>query len=289
MFSGSVTGKNMSKIADYIEQQEQERLKKQEEYDKQTVADFAKELRKEPAVFMEQLRKAGVQKASETDRITDADKKALLKFLKKSHGVKRAKKITIPRIEDLYLKAVAEQANGAEWECLQEFMKDVIAGEKIDPKRQATVNLIVAKAIFLGALPMKKLGRPKSSEAEDLGLDLAQEYWVLRDSGTSYSDAVRHLSEKVHKDERHVMRLVKKHKRTIGLTLEDRQRNREWTELMANIYSRQKSYLGQANDIYSSLYGEYKSQPEFTAEDYLEFLDEQIVRTAQSKNSTDIK
>ena len=36
----------MSKIADYFEQQEKERVKEQEQRDKQTVADFAKELRK---------------------------------------------------------------------------------------------------------------------------------------------------------------------------------------------------------------------------------------------------
>jgi hypothetical protein len=299
----------MSKIADYFEQQEKERVKEQEQRDKQTVADFAKELKKTPDTLLSQLRDAGVQKNSEIDRITEADKQALLKFLQRTHGAKTSRKrITLEKAtgpceteEDRRLKAVAEQANGAEWECLEYFFGEVIGGHKIKPGFQRIVNLIIAKSFICEALPTKKLGRPKSQEIDDIGKEISQEYWDLRDKGTSYSEAAGHLADKFHKDERHVMRLVEKHKKSVGLTVEDRQRKREWAAMMRNFYGLTRrtdpvasmpdalvlpeNYLSSAFTAFMQI----PPVPEFTGEDFIQYLDEQIVKTVKAKGLTGIK
>lgn len=299
----------MSKIADYFEQQEKERVKEQEQRDKQTVADFAKELKKTPDTLLSQLRDAGVQKNSEIDRITEADKQALLKFLQRTHGAKTSRKrITLEKAtgpceseEDRRLKAVAEQANGAEWECLEYFAGEVIGGHKIDRDLQRVINLIIAKSFICEALPIKKLGRPKSQEIDNIGKEISQEYWNLRDRGTSYSEAVGQLADKFHKDERHVMRFVEKHKKSVGLTFEDRQRKREWAAMMRNFYGLirrtdpivstpdalvlPENYLSWAYTAFM----QSPPVPEFTGEDYVQYFDEQIVKTVKARGLTGIK
>ena len=62
-----------------------------------TVAEFANELKKSADVLLEQLRSAGVSKASGSDALTDADKQKLLSYLQASHGTVSAdrKKITL--------------------------------------------------------------------------------------------------------------------------------------------------------------------------------------------------
>ena len=61
-----------------------------------TVAEFATELKKSPEVLLEQLKAAGVEKASSRDPLTEADKQKLLAYLQASHGTAGAgKKITL--------------------------------------------------------------------------------------------------------------------------------------------------------------------------------------------------
>ena len=62
-----------------------------------TVAEFANELKKSADVLLDQLRSAGVAKASDNDVLTDADKQKLLSYLQASHGTVTAdrKKITL--------------------------------------------------------------------------------------------------------------------------------------------------------------------------------------------------
>ncbi len=62
-----------------------------------TVSEFANELKKPTDTLLEQLKSAGVPKASADDALTDADKQKLLSFLQTSHGTATAerKKITL--------------------------------------------------------------------------------------------------------------------------------------------------------------------------------------------------
>lgn len=279
----------MGKIAEYFEQcrQDEEERKRNE-----TVAKLAKDLNKSAASLISQLQAAGVKKVSETDQVTEADKQALLKYLKKSNRSKsRQKKITLTHKleseEQRLMKAVAAQENGAEWECLEHLASHAFWGNRIDPNFQAVANLIIAKAILYEALPLKKLGRPKSQESENLGRQVAQEYWDMVDCGTSYSEAVQHLANKVHKDERQIMRYVKKHKNMVGLTVEIREHNREWDTLMRNVIGSIKSTTN--NSYVSRYFAVSKPLAEFVPDDYIEYFDEQIAKLAHSKSSTDTK
>ena len=62
-----------------------------------TVAEFANELKKPADTLLEQLRNAGVNKASPGDAISETDKQKLLNYLKASHGTAtpERKKITL--------------------------------------------------------------------------------------------------------------------------------------------------------------------------------------------------
>ncbi len=62
-----------------------------------TVAEFASELKKSTDTLLEQLRSAGVSKASAADSLSDADKQKLLGYLQASHGTAspERKKITL--------------------------------------------------------------------------------------------------------------------------------------------------------------------------------------------------
>ena len=64
-----------------------------------TVAEFANELKKSTDTVLEQLKAAGVSKASASDALTEADKQQLLNHLKASHGTATGerKKITLTK------------------------------------------------------------------------------------------------------------------------------------------------------------------------------------------------
>jgi translation initiation factor IF-2 len=74
------------------------------------VAKFAAELKMPSDVLLEQLRAAGVNKSSEQDGLTEADKEQLLAALRRAHGVDdaRKKKITLTRKQTTEIK----QADG---------------------------------------------------------------------------------------------------------------------------------------------------------------------------------
>ncbi|HEY1057789.1 MAG TPA: translation initiation factor IF-2 [Limnobacter sp.] len=70
-----------------------------------TVAQFAAELKMPADVLLEQLKSAGVNKASESDAVTEADKSMLLDSLRKAHGSAGGqKKITITRKQTSEIK-----------------------------------------------------------------------------------------------------------------------------------------------------------------------------------------
>jgi translation initiation factor IF-2 len=64
-----------------------------------TVAQFAAELRLPTALLLEQLKSAGVVKSTPEDKLEEADKTALLEYLRKEHGAAQApkSKITLTR------------------------------------------------------------------------------------------------------------------------------------------------------------------------------------------------
>ncbi|WP_296510721.1 translation initiation factor IF-2 [Rhodoferax sp.] len=71
-----------------------------------TVAEFANELKKSTDTLLEQLKSAGVPKASPSDALTDADKHSLLSYLQNSHGTAspERKKITLVKKQTTEIK-----------------------------------------------------------------------------------------------------------------------------------------------------------------------------------------
>eukprot|EP01034_Spumella_vulgaris_P030551 gene30551-37790_t len=71
-----------------------------------TVAEFANELKKSTDTLLEQLKSAGVAKASASDVLTDGDKHSLLNFLQNSHGTAspERKKITLVKKQTTEIK-----------------------------------------------------------------------------------------------------------------------------------------------------------------------------------------
>ena len=71
-----------------------------------TVTQFAGELKMPASVLLEQLQKAGVDKARESDLLSEQDKSRLLDFLRRAHGDTAAKsKITLTRKETSEIRA----------------------------------------------------------------------------------------------------------------------------------------------------------------------------------------
>lgn len=72
---------------------------------KMNVSQFAQELGLQPALLLEQLRAAGVNKNDVADSLTEQDKKQLLDYLRRSHGANEPKnKITLTRRETSEIK-----------------------------------------------------------------------------------------------------------------------------------------------------------------------------------------
>jgi hypothetical protein len=269
----------MSKITDYQEQLRQRIA----DDDRQSVADFAAELKKSTESLLAQLKDAGVPKASALDNLTQADKQALLTHLQKSHGTQIPRKkitITIESQEQKLIRSVDMQENGAEFEALRHFAGSVVWGEAIDPTFQKLVNLITAKAVIAGVLPLERLGRPKREELESIGHRAAQRYWEMIDSGVSYQEAVEILSREFYKSERHMMRLISKHKKDIGETVEERSRKRQRDQIVREMYNRPG-----AMDHMKSMLSMFEPKvplPELSLDDYLDHLEELTQQLAAS-------
>ena len=82
-----------------------------------TVKALAEELKRSSADLLVQLKAAGIEKESESDKITDKDKTALLGYLQKAHGSADAgarKKITLTKRETSEIRQ-ADSAGRTRW------------------------------------------------------------------------------------------------------------------------------------------------------------------------------
>ena len=77
-----------------------------------TVAEFASELKKSTETLLDQLKSAGVSKASPGDVLTDADKHSLLNFLQSSHGTAGADRKTITLVKKQTTEIKQADASG---------------------------------------------------------------------------------------------------------------------------------------------------------------------------------
>lgn len=244
---------------------------------RRTVTQFAEELGKDVGIVLEQFSEAGIVFSGPDDEVLSTHRQKLLDWLKVKHRSRSKKKIEIRRNLDFSpygcaWRAVAGGENGAEWDCLNEFAGAVILGADIHPHQQRLINLIVAKAVIQGALPLKRVGRPKESRTDDLAMAVSTEYWELLDSGRTSVEAVECLAAKFHKTERQIFRYIEANKPSFGDTKEARDQKRELFKLMA-------SFGDLGSDPLASMSA--MSLPDLsslTGEDYLDHLDEVIAK-----------
>ena len=266
----------MSRVSDYLA------ASKMEVH--QTVEEYAVELNSSGVTLLEQLSKAGVEKDSVSDLVSQDDRDKLLRWLKKQHSIPRQKRKKITVVVDPLInrqwRAVANGENGSEWEVLEQFASLLIFDEPIGPELQRLVNLIVARSVVMQALPLKRRGRPVVDELDFLGMQVAQRYWYLRDSGVGYSSAVSQLAEEIHKDERHVMRMVERNKHWIGQTLEDRESKRRLQKVMVSLAVESGTFPGR----YPHIRRGQEQLAALTSDDYLEHLDQLLVNEASHFN-----
>ena len=178
------------------------------------------------------------------------------------------KKITVVSLEDRILKALVDDPNGADLEVLRTLSSLVIDGRAIDPDFQKVANAIVAQAVLIGSLPAQRKGRPKGIDSS-IGLQATAMYFELVDSGVGYAAAVAKVAERFHKDERHIMRMVKSNKIYFGSTPAERNRKREWWKLCAEMNEGR-----QPLEFYTKILAE--SRERFEKRDLLQELDDQI-------------
>lgn len=158
-----------------------------------TVADYAKELRKSDEALLMQLRQAGVMKNASSDRLTEADKQTLLSFLKASNGSddNGKKKITLTKRNTLMEVDVTRRARPIQVEIrngktfIQKDEVNVIEAAKADePLPSASGTTAVQSALHLPA-----------SEQQELREFAAELETALRDIG----DAVKQSQKTAEK------------------------------------------------------------------------------------------
>lgn len=102
---------------------------------------------------------------------------------------------------------------------------------------QAVLNAIVVEWILTGEIkPTKPLGRP-SGKLEEKEVEACDFYWALYDSGLTYEEATELAAEKFERNPRQIGRYISKHKDMFKLTKEERQRERDWHEVMRKMYT----------------------------------------------------
>jgi acetoin utilization deacetylase AcuC-like enzyme len=265
----------MSKLTDILDRFRLE----QEMRSRRTVAEFANELNKDVALILKQFAEAGIVFSGADDEVLEVHKSKLLSWLKSQHPSQRKKKITIVKNPDFSpygraWRAVSADENGAEWDCLNEFAAAVVFGEPIHPDHQRLVNLVVAKAVIQGALPLRRVGRPVETRTNELAMKVAMAYWDLLDSGSSSSEVVEYLSAKFHKTERQIFRYVQANRKSFKESKDARDKERRLFELMASLGNPKKvdwvsPYELPTPDLTS-----------MTDQDYLDHLHELIAKEA---------
>lgn len=265
----------MSKLTDILKNFRLEQVAKS----RRTVTQFAEELGKDVGIVLEQFAEAGIVFSGPDDEVLSAHSQKLLDWLKSKHSSRSKKKITLRRNPDFSpygcaWRAVAGGENGAEWDFLSEFAGMVILGAEIDPNQQRLVNLIVAKSVIQGALPLRRVGRPKESRTDDLAMVVSTEYWDFLDSGRTSVEAVERLSAKFHKTERQIFRYVEAKRQFFGDTKEARDQKRKIFRMMASIGD-------QRIDPFASMYAvDLPDLSSLTDEDYMDHLGEMIAKEA---------
>ena len=127
-----------------------------------TVAQFASELKMPAEVLLEQLRAAGVQVGSVDDAVSEAGKAQLLESLRRSHGAKDGKKITLTRRQTSEIRQAdaAGRSRTIQVEVRKKrvFVKRDLATEAIETTQAEAVEADLSKSTA-PELPVESLAQ----------------------------------------------------------------------------------------------------------------------------------
>jgi translation initiation factor IF-2 len=128
-----------------------------------SVAQFAGELKVQPAVLLEQLKAAGVEKRLVDDTLTEQDKTKLLEYLRRAHGATDAKtKITLTRKQTTEIKKA--DASGKSRTIQVEVRK-----KRVFVKREAG-EAAPAQEVAMAAAPASAPAAPPPVDAREAEL-----------------------------------------------------------------------------------------------------------------------
>ncbi|PPE70891.1 translation initiation factor IF-2 [Caldimonas thermodepolymerans] len=132
-----------------------------------TVAQFASELNRPATALLEQLKAAGVAKASPEDSLTEADKERLLEFLRSSHGTAgtERKKITLTKKSTTEIKQA--DSSGKARTIQVEVRKKRVFVKRDDPvPAPAAADASAPKAPVVDAAELQRREEEANRQAE---------------------------------------------------------------------------------------------------------------------------
>lgn len=126
------------------------------------------------------------------------------------------------------LLAFVSGENGADRRVLELVAKAVIDGFDVNPHIQRVANVLLAKALLDGRLPVKASGRPKQETTSLKGVEITNRFYELLDGGMRRDDALIEAADYFKVEPRQVERAVERYRWLVGHFLEDRERFRAW-------------------------------------------------------------
>ena len=153
----------------------------------------------------------------------------------------RSKKITLvksdPQTEAL--KALKFDAADGVTKIMELLPALVLNKVPLGQEFQAVLNAIVVEWILTGEIkPSKPVGRP-SGQSEEIEIEACDFFWSLRDlEGLNYEEATERTAEHFERNPRQISRYITKHKDKFKPTKNERQRERDWQEVMQKMYTK---------------------------------------------------
>jgi len=113
-----------------------------------TVLQFASELGLPAELLLEQLKSAGVNKATSSDQLTEADKTLLLEYLRKEHGAQAPKnKITLTRKQNTEIKKTDSTGKARTIQVEVRKKRVLVRNEEAAAEQQPVVEPVIEEPI----------------------------------------------------------------------------------------------------------------------------------------------
>ena len=113
-----------------------------------SVLQFASELGLPAELLLEQLKSAGVNKATSNDQLTEADKTLLLEYLRKEHGAQAPKnKITLTRKQNTEIKKTDSTGKARTIQVEVRKKRVLVRNEEAAAEQQSVVEPVIEEPV----------------------------------------------------------------------------------------------------------------------------------------------